>query len=391
MRIKHFLILAAAAGMALSCISNFEATPTQPAEIGFGTWSESLTKARAVGSNEFAAGDKFYVSGFNALSGHTGAEAVPFKNVPVTASGTTTLTWTYSPKRFWNSNTDYYTFYAFSPSEETGESPTASNTMYSGNFMQGTYMSTDRTFSGSNNDILVADKKVVEKADYGKEVVLNFRHTAAKFDLKVRKAPVLADATVNITGISLENIINTGVLNVTGYNASDAETNPNSPIFNWSDPESGSSTTTYTDQSGVTVPTNAISEDHPLVVTATETANSHYLINGLIVRPQTFATSGDNRQQLKISYKLITEYGNYGRETITFTDKTYYLTLFDDTDFPTDDDSSDAVNYNGGTHVTGWENGVHYTYIITIDASAITFSATMTPWTTGNAYYYLAQ
>ena len=71
----------------------------------------------------------------------------------------------------------------------------------------------------------------------------------------------------------------------------------------------------------------------------------------------------------------------------TFNNKTYDLVLFDKVDYPTDSDGDG--DYNDDTPVGGWVAGVHYTYIITIDAEAINFTASMEPWGTDNGYYYI--
>lgn len=393
---KRYIFIAAALVLAtVSCSKVYDVTPvTQPA-IGFGSWADVMTKSRTVGDNTFAADDYFYVYGFNTITSSPTNTNI-FDDVSVSTTDGTT--WTYSPIRYWDGNTDSYTFYAVSPSEAS----IAAGALLSAHDVQaGTFTSTDRTFNGHNEDILVADKKVVEKANYNKDVLLNFRHAAAKFDLKVRKGPglVASNATLKISKIELQNIQTKGHFIVTGYNASDHATAPyKANIARWTladTPVPG----TFTSTDDVSTSTVAISSDAKFTVTSAASGDtpygSDYLIQDLIVMPQDFVASATtpsvvNGQKLVISYEITTG-ADATAQTVSFTNKEYDLVLFDNTDIPTDDDSSTEGNqYNDGTKVTGWDPGVHYTYVITIDANAITFTAQIQSW--GDAvggYYYL--
>ena len=111
MRMKKLLILAAVAAIAATaCTKTFEAKPTAETPIGFGSWANSLTKARTPGSSTFAAGDEFEVYGyktrpddiFNIFDG----------DVVSTTDGTN---WTYESLRFWDPRATSYTFFAVSP------------------------------------------------------------------------------------------------------------------------------------------------------------------------------------------------------------------------------------------------------------------------------------
>jgi hypothetical protein len=356
---KLIFVVAVAAIAAVSCSKTYEnrTTSSEGTPIMLGSWADNLTKARAVGASSFASGDKFFAYAYTS----TGQK--PFEGTEVSYDGTD---WAYSPLRFWDRNNDSYSFYGISPSEDV----TAASLIY-GNWTDGTFQSNSVTLSGENNDILVADKKVVEKAHYGETVELNFRHINALFDLKVRKGNGIGDnGVLKVTSVALENIDATGYFTVESYDGT-----TNAANVTWH----STAAATYTNTSGVndvTIPLDAI----------TTTADDQYLIHNLVVMPQTFAASA---QRLKISYTITT--GTGATEQVnTFTDKTYDLVLFDKTDYPTDDDTSTAGNqYNDGTKVTGFVGGVHYTYIITIDAETITFNATMTDWTTDDGYYYI--
>ncbi|MBO4434337.1 MAG: fimbrillin family protein [Bacteroidales bacterium] len=364
---KLIFVVAVAIIAAVSCSKTYE-TRTSNSEgtpIILGSWADNLTKAatgRTIGGSAFAAGDYFFVYGY------TSGSQTPFDGDKVSTSDATT--WTYSPLRFWDRNNDYYDFYAVSPSEDTYAD--ADDLIASHTVSTGAMTSVSLTLAGNNNDILVADKKHVLKANYGQEVQLNFRHAAALFDLKVRKGAGIGDnGVLKVTAVTLENIDKTGTFSVASYDGS-----TNKAAISWT----GTATGSYTEANGVNAVTT-ISAATPITTTGDQ-----YLINNLVVMPQTFAA---NAQRLKISYTITT--GTGATEQVnTFTDKTYDLVLFDNTDYPTDDNDVEAGNqYNDGTKVTGWVDGVHYTYVITIDAEAIVFTATMEPWTTDNGYYYI--
>ena len=369
---KKLMILAVAAIALVACSKTFDTHKSEGTAIGFNTWAETLTKAatgRTIGGTAFVAGDYFFVYGNAATTG------TAFDGDKVSASGSP-LTWSYSPIRFWNRDNDYYDFYAISPSEDTYAA--ATNLVASHTVSTGAMTTVSLTMGGADNDILVADKKKVVKANYGEEVQLNFRHAAALLDLKVRKGAALgANGVLKVTSATLENIDNIGTFSVASYNAPDAESNPNKANISW----------TATGHSGTYSGANGVKNtSSDIISSSTEvtTTGDQYLINNLVVMPQTFTASA---QRLKITYTITTGTGD-AVQTSTFTDKTYDLVLFDKTDY----DSSlgtDPDSQNANPRVTGWVDGVHYTYIITIDAEAITFSATMQAWGTDNGYYYI--
>ena len=371
---KRYIFLVAAVALAtVSCSKTYDTNKNagEGMPINIGSWTNALTRAatgRTIGGTAFANGDYFFVYGY------TSGTQTPFDGTKVSTTNGTT--WTYSPIRFWDRNNDYYDFYAVSPSET--DFANAVDLIDSHDVTDGTFETVSLTLAGNNNDILVADQKHVLKANYGQEVQLNFRHAAALFDLKVRKGSSIGDnGVLKVTAISLENIDSEGSFEVSGYNASNHATAPYKAIIDWTATDQAS----YTGANGVkhTVDTDIISAS-----TAVTTAGDQYLINNLVVMPQTFAADA---QQLKISYTITTDAGGTNEQTNTFTNKTYDLVLFDKVDYPTDSDSDG--DYNDDDPVTGWVDGVHYTYIITIDAEAIVFTAQMEPWGTDNGYYYI--
>lgn len=363
MRIYKFLIIAAVAFFAAGCAHTFEATPTEAPAISLGSWAENLTKAnRTQGGNDFVATDDFAVYGYKDKT--TTAPENVFDGVVVTAAGETgSLTWSYSPLRFWDTNYDTYTFYAISPAA-VGTATTAHNVQ------AGTFTSASIPFAGNDNDILVADKKVVNKTDgtgnfnnWGK-VGLVFNHIATLFDLKIKKATNLQGTgiTVRVKSVELQGLANTGTFSVS------AAYTDNHPQVTWTPSATGN----YTNASGVTPVTIPDSPAY-LVVTGTDASGANFLINNLIAMPQSLTS-----KTIAINYVIEV------REGDTLVDSVEHTASIDLAGF---DNSDDAANT--GTKITTWESGKHYTYFITIDAHAIQFEASVTNWTTVNGFYYL--
>ena len=356
---KKVVILAAAALTLAACAKTYELQETAQPKIGFDTWANNLTKAREQGTSTFVAGDDFAVYGYKAMSDNSNPQNV-FEGV--TVSTTNGTTWTYETPRFWDSNYDKYTFFAVSPAS-VGTSVTVNPQT---GVITSTSPSTAITFAGNDNDILVADKKVVNKNDgnvyfngYG-TVPLVFNHVASLVDIKVKKTPALKDATVSVTALQLKDINDIGTLSV-----SDAYTNSH-PIPTWTPT---SSTTNY----GNTNLNIAVAQD------ANFNPDSHNnpsastdVISNLVVMPQAL-TAG---QKISISYTIAVA----GGDTIVVTDAELLLADFDNTN----------TSNQEGAKIVSWEYGKHYTYYITIDAAhAITFEASITPWTAVSGYNYL--
>lgn len=336
-KMKHALFLAVTALTLAACAKTYEVEPEIGSAIGFKTWANGLTKARTAGTSTFGNGDTFVVEGFKTISGNN---SVVFNNT--TVSTTDGTNWTYEDTRYWDSQATSYTFFAVS-------SPTTALTFKA----DGTIDATEVTFSGKNNDILVANSvSRTPNPTYSTDPVhFVFKHIGAMVDLKVKKAAALSDATVAITGVSLENIDGSGKVAVSGYST-------NVPTVAWTN----LTTTSYTNESGVesvaTLPTN--------VTTATD------LIKKLIVIPQTLTDA----KVLSISYTITDGAGN----TNTFEDVPVKLNQFDRTDNET----------NTAEFISAWAASTHYTYTLTISANAISFTAEITDWGTAvDGYNYL--
>jgi hypothetical protein len=347
---KKLMIFAVAAIALVACSKEFDTnkSASNGTAIGFGTWAEQLTKAeaRVQGSSTFLNGDTFNVYGFKTIASNT----TVFNGDVVAFNGTD---WTYSPLRFWDPNASSYTFYAVSPSGKVA----------SANAQSGEFTSNSITFNGNNNDVLVADKKVVNKtgspaAFATTPVPMVFNHIASLVDFKVKKHADIAAATVAITSFQISNIDNVGTFSI-----NDAYTDTH-PVATWNATAHGG---VYSNTSGVTsvatLPNNI------------NTDGSDFLINNLVAMPQTFRTD-ENIQTVTIEYSITS-----GGDTVEYT-SSFNLKLFDKTD---DKGNNDIL-------IGGWEAGKHYTFYITINANAIVFTASITDWATpNNGYNYLVQ
>lgn len=348
MRMKKIMIFAVAALTLAACSKTFDhnKVASEGNAIGFGTWAEQLTKVRTAGASTFGNGDSFKVEGFKTLAG---SPVTVFDDV--TVSTTDGSTWTYENTRFWDSNATSYTFFAVS-------SPNTALTFAA----DGTIAATTVTFSGENNDILLANSVPVLPANYKSDVpvALVFKHIGALVDLKVKKSAGLntANATVAITGVTIEGVSDEATVAVTGYST-------NVPTVAWAS-LANSDNSTYGITSGAvdcTLPGNV-------------GTTGDDLINTLVVIPQEL---GDTKI-LKISYTITDAAGTVN----TFTNKEIKLNLFDTTE--------NTTNGSPDTPISEWVAGNHYIYTLTIDANTINFSATITDWTTAvNGYHYLLQ
>ena len=356
MHMKKLLFFAVTAAIAVSCAKTGEVIPVQGPSIGFDTWTSNLTKADGTSKHmEFPDGATFDVFGYK-QAGET--KTTVFDGETVTFDGTA---WNYGTIRFWDRTTDKYVFYAISPAGIVVNNPTPAQT--------GLFVTNDLTFSGKDQDVLIAKKKEVLKASYGLEVGLEFQPVAALFDLKVKKAKNLKEADLTINSITINNIQTKGHVSVSEYEGDDT------PKITWT-PNTSAPTSHFNNTHGIT----------PVTVPFTikkgiehGTANSQFLINNLVVMPQTLA---DGQQQMVINYTI-----NFSGVTIS-RERTIDLNQFDLTDMEADKGRAES-DQNTAPFVTSWESGKHYTYYLTINADIIVFNATISDWTDVNTFHYI--
>lgn len=353
---KKLMILAVAAIALAACSKSFDKVETPQTPIGFATWNETLTKASV--NNSFDIDDSFKVWG-EKLVGET--HTTVFDGVTVTKTAASPETWNYDSKKYWDLSATNYTFYGVAPAaagytvNATTGAITASPTI---------------TFTGADSDILVSQKVVVNKTDGSgnfnsfAKVPMIFNHVAALVDVKVKVAADLAaaGASVQVSSIELQNISTEGTFTVAGGYST-------APVASWTASTPAVGTVGDFDSADGFV--NASSG-----LNSNLDASGTILIEKLVVMPQDFRTSGDFIQKLDIDYN-ITQTGGTANN---FTPAAFALTAFDNLDDTDNDD----------THVTGWAPGYHYTYVVTIDAHTIEFTASINPWTPADsAYYYL--
>ena len=376
MRMKKFLILAATVALSAACSHNYEVTPVvkDAGQIAFGSWADNLTRteARVQGSNDWGAGDTFAVYGVKTDTDPDPDTTITvFDDVVVTASGSP-VTWDYENHRFWDLNCESYTFYAISPSA-VGTAATVTPAT-------GEITSASITFAGNDNDILVADKKVVLKGsdpyfnNFG-TVPLTFNHIASLFDLIVKKTNTIT-ATVAVTSVSLTNMDATGTFSVsdaynsTAYNGASGL----APVVTWNVPTQG--TGTYTNASGVggtvTLPSNVTGV---ATINDSTKAAGDTLIRKLVIMPQTLRHDA-NIQTLNITYTIQPTGGDLTTNTVA-------IPLYDF------DISHDTANDGTAVDTHKFLTGKHYTFYVTLDAHAIMFTATINDWTAQPGYYYL--
>ncbi len=388
------MIFAVAAIALVACSKEFDTnkSASNGTAIGFNTWGNVLTKTRTQGDGTFTVGDDFAVYGAKIVTSPASTTTVFDDDVVTMTVAGEPGTWTYSPTRYWDQNTDNYVFYAISPAS-IGTGGTV-------NPQTGVISSAAITFAGNDNDILVADKETVAHGSYGSTVELDFNHVASLVDFKVSKHSNLHDATVKITGFTLGNIQTTGVLSVTADYNSTNYGGSNGPVVSWSSTATGS----YLPAAGVTPVkgddgSNAIAVGNPLTIVENDAFNpaspaepaaakATYVINNLVVKPQTFTApsvpadpedeGNANAQKVTISYTITTTDANSNSSTNTYT-STLWLADFD---IVNDADQEDSK-------VGSWDTGKHYVFYITLDSKPIVFGATINDWTSGLGYHYL--
>ena len=369
---RYIFIVAAVALATISCSRTYDVqTPGEGAPIAVGTWTDNLTKAAMT---DFAVNDVFdvYVYKWNGAVDAQTDKTTVFNGIDV--KKTAADKWEYAgingqTMRYWDPSSKGYTFYAAYPAG-------AVNTLTDAEAQDGLFTSASQTYDGSTEKLLVAQKKVVTPAtNFVNPVNLVFKHTAALVDFKFKKHADLTNSKVEVTAFSLAGIRTTGTFTVASYDGS------NDPVGATVDGVAGLG---WAPDATPTV--NASPAAAPYVLSATATSATGAtdpvdLITGLVVMPQKFAT-GTGAQTFTIAYS-ITDESTDPDQTSSFTPDPIEINAFDNAD-NYDDPANNAT-------IGKWMPGVHYTFIITINAKGIEFSASIAPWVTTDAtgHYYL--
>lgn len=362
---KRYVFLAVAVLIAAaSCTKTYEVgTQSEGMPIALGTWNDVMTRAP---KNSFVTNDEFDVFGYKWNDGPAN-ETTVFNGDDVKFDGSK---WTYEPIRFWDANFDHYTFYAVYPKDQLSASDAQT----------GIFTSNEQNFStGAAEPLLVAQKKTVDNAAYGSPVQIVFKHTSSLLNLKFKKHPNLEDAVVTVSYVALDSLLVAGSYTNVSYDAN------NNPIgaqvssvdsLGWTP----AATPVYNDSSATAF--KKTSEVALAADTGTDVATAGSLIDSLIVMPQILNDTGNNKQQITITYSITTGTAP-NEQTVTYQNKTIDLALFDLTD-PAVDGNSDGNpdNDNTAPYIARWRPGVCYTYYITINANGIEFTASIDPWTT---------
>ncbi len=368
---RYIFIVAVIALASVSCSKTYDAkTADEGNPISIGTWTDNLTKAAM---EDFAVNDIFDVYGYKwkGTADSQSDKTTIFDGIDV--KQTSAGVWEYAginsqKMKFWDYAYDGYTFFAAYPAEVLATAPAQT----------GLFVSNKLTYDGTTEKLLVAQKKDVTNANFGNTVTLLFKHTAALVDFKFKKHTDLTNYKVEVTSFKLANIRTTGTFTVGSYDGS------NDPV---GATVSEVAKLGWTPDATPTVnASTAAAAAAPYVLaspatSATGATDVVDLLTGLVVMPQKF-TTGSGAQTFTIEYTITDETPDPDQAS-SFTPDPIEILQFDTTDVDTDT----ANNANIGS----WLPGVHYTFIITINANGIEFSASIADWVTTDAtgHYYL--
>lgn len=397
MRMKKQLVLAALVAIAATaCTKTFQVQPTSEIPVGFGTWSNTMTKSYSPGT-PWTDGDQFGVFGTKTVSS---SSSIVFDDIKVRFDGSN---WTYSPIRYWDPNATNYTFFAVLPFVDSSDSGDTKNSILKPEEVTGTYANTGLfiskyiTFSSptsKDQDILVASKysrSIVSPATKiaPDKVDLEFNHIASLVDIKVKKDNDLENvgATVVIRSAELNTIRNKGYFQISSYDATSNK--PQLDSYGWT-PEETPSTDTYypsraNDNGVLTEPLEVTSNTTYDATGYAETTDPAALglFTDYVLMPQDL----NNSQTLRISYSITTG-TDTNAQTIDYDNVDILLKDFvkANTTYTNPDNTA-----NNGDAITGWMPGTHYTYYVTIGANAIAFTASVNAWSEVSGYKYLVQ
>lgn len=382
MKTKKILFMAAMGALFVSCSSEdvLKPVPTNPeAErqyaIGFSTWQNNMTRA-ASEDLEFYHGT-FAVYGTKKSNVDSSVQYV-FGGDATTAGGNkagTTVTyvedatapndWTYSPYRYWDKQAKYQ-FIAYAPAGaplqlnyydkllEVGNAynnfVTTAPYALKGQNLQGTAATTEEIktgFTGATGldcDMMVSQVVSEDGATHNPDVMLEFAHILAKFNVTIAKSKVLDDAVVTVKSFTIANLLNQGTFS---NNAFDASADPK--VSAWDNVGYSATPSTYV----------LAYNGEPTALQEFDDNKPTYFIESLVM-PQTL-TADNNLCTLK--YSITT-----GTAPDTYTeDYTYTFDLETATSFGR------------------FFDRCHYQLNILIDPTVITFDASVFEWDEDNA------
>ena len=413
MRMKKLMILATCAAIAaVACTKIHEVTPvTQGPEIGFGSWTNTLTKA-PYSTGSFVKYDAFGVFATKTVgTGGAAVQSIVFDDQKVMYDG---AKWGYTPAKYWDVTAENYTFFALLPFKDIGNDNKNDLLVYpespAGDYThRGLFKINEVTFnnpSTNDQDILVANKYIRSKSGSAlptTDVELAFNHMTSLIDVKAKIDASLGSLAgdgqsvqVTVTDLKLTDIRDKGTFAVTGYDGSNKPTF--SGTYGWTPTPATPATPSTTDyvviKSGespvgtaIVVYTEVASASGAATTYDTDgnasstTGTAKELFKDYVLMPQDLT----NGQKLVLSYKIevVTTSTGVVVSSATYTDVPVTLQNFIKTD----------VTTNTGTAITGWLPGYHYTYTLTLGAKPIVFgTVSVNAWTNEDpGYYYIVR
>jgi hypothetical protein len=331
---KKSFLLAAIAAIAMSSCSHDEGVDnnTSQKSIAFGTFVEKATKGTPVTGTAYPADGQFYVMGYQTTGDITSAAAPGFMMQNVTHTGSL---YNYFPVRYWPSNGDVVSFYAIHPASLVSSVTPAT-----------------AVGTGFPKVSFTVDSDPIKQVDLMMAAVPNQLPSASAvnfaFDHKLTKigftAKLAADYSLNGTYIRVKSI---DLINVAS--TADFEFDPAAIATNGIKQNASTSFATY-------------SLD----------AAKHFVNNGSV-------TSTTAAQLNEANSYLLMVPSDYTALTSTAAVKVTYIISYADgtsTEVNTTKKLCDLATGNN------WLTGGSISYNLTITLNAVSFSATVTEWTT---------
>jgi len=335
---KKSIFLVGLATLALASCSQEESVTGSDSSlnaISFGTFVEKATKGTPVTGTTFPTDGDFLVIGYSTSSTLTAAAAYPnFMRQTVTYDGTS---YNYSPLRYWPSS-GYVSFFAVSPASVSTITPAAVSTATAALPAVSYAVDTDPV---DQVDLMLAS--AVNKTSADGTVAFTFTHALTKIGFTAKLA---ADYGANGTYIRINSISLKNVAGTADYTSAEGGA--------WSQTTPTDFTSTFTlDYLKNLVDNGSVSST---------TAKTMVLDNSyLMMAPYTYSsTSSATTAALEVVYTITNADGT----TSTVTSSTLLQNLA-------------VAGYT-------WAAAGAITYNLTITLNAVSFSASMTDWSTAS-------